>query len=427
MSLRGVQINEGAIGANVAGDNREFGLVCNGVAVVDKAQLNTSIKLRRPSDAEALGITPQYDAANNVRVHRHIAEFYRRAGEGRVLHVMLVGQSVLPVAMVEYAKQLTVASGGTISDMAFAFNPYAGYAETIVDGLNADINATIPALQTFAEWSDANDMPLHTILEGRGITDTVLSLADLRDFKIEGNVLQAQKVTLCIGQDWRYAETQDEIGKKFADVGTLLGVVASHAWNRNPGEVATQNLSDVARGIWLVGGLSNHKKYDEVYDALETLNDKGYVFPIRYQGTAGWYWNDGHCCTPIIIDADGNINQHTIYYSHTMDMSKRMLRQVYLPEVKKPVELEEGILPQDMVDYYNALGDNGFGLLSGRGLISGGRTQIVNLSVEETQEAKANNRPYTELLIDKILGVQFAVTPTGMINEIIGVINLRRN
>lgn len=236
MSLRGVTINEGAIGANVAGDSREFGLICNGVAVVGegKAQLNTLIKLRRPADAVAIGIDANYDSTNNVRVHRHIAEFYRRTGEGRILYVWLVAQTVTPVQMTESAKQMIVASSGEISDLAFAYNPPADYVDTLVDGLNSDIKAAIPALQTFAEWADANDMPLHTVLECRGISDTVSAMADLRNIQIDGNVLQAQKVTLVIGQDWNYAETLDDVGKKFADVGTYLGCIASQAWNRKP-------------------------------------------------------------------------------------------------------------------------------------------------------------------------------------------------
>jgi hypothetical protein len=190
-----------------------------------------------------------------------------------------------------------------------------------------------------------------------------------------------------------------------------LGNIAAQDWNRNPGEVATQNLTNAKLGNWLVGGLSNHKRYDEVFDGIETLNDKGYVFPIRYQGAAGWFWNDGHTCTPIVLDAAGNINQHTIYYSHTIDMSKRALRAAYLPEVKKPVELDEnGKLTTDMVDYYNATGNNVFGNLAGRGLISDG---YANVDVD------------SDLLIEKVLKVQFAVIPTGMVNEIVGTINLK--
>ena len=406
MRLRGITITEGRIGANVAGDGREFGLIGNGAAVVGKAQLAIPYVLRRPSDAVAIGIDAAYDTANSVNIFRHISEFFRRAGEGKKLHLMLVAQTVLPTAMTTLAKTLAVAAEGNISDMAFCFNPAVAYVETPLNGINADVYAAITSLQAFAEWADAQDMPLHTILEGRGISDALSAVADLRNML----ALEAEKVTLVIGQDWDYAEKLWPLGKKFADVGTFLGVIASQAWNRNPGEVETQNLTNATLGAWITGGLSNHKKYAEVYADLETLNDKGYIFPIKYQGLSGYWWNDGHVCAPIVLDNTGSMNQNMIYYSHTIDMVKRALRMAYLPEVKKPVVLDGGLLPSSMVGYYDAVGDGVFDKMAGRELISDG---------------KATTDPASDLLIAKILVIQFAVVPTGCINEIVGIINLK--
>lgn len=410
-SLRGITITEGKLGNNVSGESREFGLIGGGVAVVGKAALATAYKLLRPSDAVALGIDAAYDTANDVRLYRHITEFYRMAGEGKVLRVMLVDKADTPVEMVESAKALVLESGA-ISDMVFAFNPEAAYVETLVDGLNSDVKLAIPALQIFADWCDTHDMPLHTILEGRAISDTLSALASLRALTVEAAVLSAHKVTVVVGQDWTYADGLSALGKKFADVGTFLGCIASQAWNRNPGEVDTQNLTNVSLSSFLTGGLSSHKKYAEVYDDLETMNDKGYVFPIRYTGLSGYWFNDGHTCAPIVMDVAGNMNQHTIYYSHTMDMAKRALRVAYLPEVKKPVELEAGKLPNGMVGYYNALGNDVFRYLADKGLISDGATSTDAAS---------------DLLVAKVLNVQFGVVPTGCVNEIIGTINLKSN
>ena len=408
MSLRGIKISEGKIGANVAGDGREFGLIGNGVAVIGtgKVALATHYTLLRLSDAVALGIDATYDTTNSVNIYRHISEFYRRAGEGKKLHLMLVAQTVLPTAMTTLAKTLAVAAEGNISDMAFCFNPAVAYVEAPLNGINADVYAAITSLQAFAEWADAQDMPLHTILEGRGISDALSAVADLRNML----ALEAEKVTLVIGQDWDYAEKLWPVGKKFADVGTFLGVIASQAWNRNPGEVETQNLTNATLGVWITGGLSNHKKYAEVYADLETLNDKGYIFPIKYQGLSGYWWNDGHVCAPIVLDNTGSMNQNMIYYSHTIDMVKRALRMAYLPEVKKPVVLDGGLLPSSMVGYYDAVGDGVFDKMAGRELISDG---------------KATTDPASDLLIAKILVIQFAVVPTGCINEIVGTINLK--
>jgi hypothetical protein len=411
MSLRGVVIKEGAVGPNVAGDSREFGLVCSGVAAagagsIPAVELDKVYALRSLAGAEAAGLSAGYDAAGSVNVHRHISEFYRRAGGGKKLHVILVAQPVAPADMVTAAKQLAVESGGGISDMAFAYSPPADYADTFVNGLAEATLSAIPALQAFAGWAEGKDMPLHTILEAR-LGDTVAALPDLRALPD----LSADKVTLVCGQDWGYAEALAWAhGRRFADVGTFLGVVASQPWNRNPGEVLTQSLTEAARRIWIDGGLSNHKKYSEVYDLLEGMNAKGYVFPIRYQGIAGYFWNDGHCCCPVVMDASGSMNQHEIYFSHAISEGIRALRIAYLPEVKRPVALKEGKITDDMLAYFNALGDGVFARMDNNGLISGGKTTVDADS---------------DLLFEKVLRVHFSVVPTGMVNEIVGTINLK--
>lgn len=406
MTLRGVRISKGAIGASVLGDGREFGLIANGVAVVDKLTLDTHYAITKLSGAVALGIDADYDETNEVNLYRHIKEFYRIAGEGVKLHLMVIAQTVMIDEMDVLAKTLAVAAEGAINDMVFAFNPADGYTETLVDNNNADVIAAIPVLQTFAEWCDGQDMPLHTILEGRGMGDTLSTATDLRALAEEFD-----KVTLVCGQDYDYADALAwTLGKKFADVGTFLGVIASQAWNRNPGEVETQNLTDESLDAWITPGLSNHKKYNEVYSELEDLDLKGYVFPIKYRGISGCWWNDGHTCCPIVLDKAGNMNQHTIYYSHTIDMAKRALRLVYLTEVKKPIQLDEGALPSGMVNYYNAIGDAVFDDLASKGFISDGETDT---------DAES------DLLVEKVLSVQFGVVPTGCVNEIVGVINLK--
>lgn len=413
MSLKGVDIQKGKVGSNASGDQRRFGLVMQGVAKEGGAQLGTTYPLRRPSDAEAIGITATYDKENNVRVYRHISEFYRMCGEGRRLYVHLVDRAAEADVITEAGKKLVVAADGMISDLGVALNPLG--EETLLNGLPTLVYSLISKLKIFADWAWDYDMPLHTILEGRNISDTLTSLVDLRNFKISASGedvdFEADKVTLVTGQDYTYADTLDAAGKKFADVGNYLGVLASQPWNCNPGEVESQNLTDSVRGGFLVGGLSNHKKYDEVFESLESLDEKGYVFPIKYQGMTGYWWNDGHTCAPIVVDAEGNMNQHTIYYSHTMNECKRTLRAVYLPEVKKPVELtDEGLLPGTMVQYYNSLGDEAFKALARKSLISSGTTET---------------NPDSDLLIEKRLDVGFGVIPTGCVNQIVGTLNLK--
>lgn len=416
MSLRGVSISQGAIGINVAGDNREFGLILNGVNIADKLQYDRSYRLRRIQDAEAIGITPEYDQTHNIHVYRHIAEFYRIAGAGRVLNILIVDQQTAIKDMISSAKLLVVESDGNISDMAFASNLADDYLETTINGLSNVVYEAVPVLQEFANWCGDQDKPLHITLEGRAVSDTLSGLMDLRNFEItiEGEAvkLEANKVSMVIAQDYSHAKNFTGSSQKMADVGTFLGIIARAPWNRNPGEVQTGNIQNVPLNTWLIGGLSNHQRYSDVYESLETLNDKGYIIPVKYQGMTGYWFNDGPVCAPIVIDNQGNINAHTIYYSHTLDQCIRGLRLVYLPEIKKPVPLDNGKLPTDMIAYYNAIGDRFFGQLESAGLISQGQTMVD---------------PDSDLLREKVLRVQFSVIPTGTISEIIGTINLKTN
>ena len=412
MSLRGVSISEGNIGANQAGDAREFGLIGHGIAISGTLALNTAYILRRIEDAESLGINADYDKTNNVNVYRHIAEFYRIVGSGRKLNIMLLANTVVLKDMITDAKNLIISSDGMISDLGFFTNSTA--AITIVDGLPTTVSDAIPVFQSLAEWAGTHDMPLHISVEGYGVSDTLSNLADLRNFTVPGSTppvkVSATKVSLVIAQDWQHAETMTGNAQKYADIGTFLGVVASQAWNRNPGEVATNNIQSASLNTWMIGGLSNHKKYTMIYDSLETLNDKGYIIPVRYQGIAGYWFNDGPTIAPVVIDVQGNMNQHMIYYSHTIDECIRALRRVYLPEIKKPVPLENSLLPIDMLEYYNAIGDGVFERFKSAGLISDGKTTVD---------------PLSDLLGNKTLNVQFTVVPTGTINELIGTINLK--
>ncbi|MDD2345192.1 MAG: DUF2586 family protein [Bacteroidales bacterium] len=417
MGLKRVNIVEGKIGPNTAGDSREFAIITGGVAVVDKLVLNKHYRLTRPSDAEAIGITAEYDNDNDVRIRRHIDEFYRIAGEGKALNILVVAQTdAAPVAMITAAKTLVIEAGGNISDIVFALNPVTGYSETVVDGMSEDVMDALQPLQAFADWANEQDRPLHVIIEGRGLGDTVASLPNLRALVIgatevlPGVLLSAHKLTVVIGQDWGYADTLSVLGKKFADVGTFLGCIAAQAWNRNPGEVETMNLQNAVKLAFLQPGFSNHKTYAEMYDSLETMDAKGYVFLVEDPGQAGVWWNDGHVCAPILVDADGNMNQHTIYYSHTFDMAKRALRIALLPEVKKVKPLEGGKLPAGLISYYNEVGNAAFRALAGKQLISEGIT-ITD--------------PDSDLLVEKILNQQFSVIPTGCVNSIEGVLNLK--
>ena len=269
--------------------------------------------------------------------------------------------------------------------------------------------------QQLYDWAFLTVRPCQIVLEGRDFNAVnAASALDLRNITISGQVLEAFKVSVCIAQDWKFADGLDAVRKKMADLGTMLGCLATKAINENIGEVAGGNIADVTNNKWLVAGLSNHQTIAGWDSQLEALDTKGYIFAISYTGIAGYYWNGDHTCTPMKRDADGYFNEYTISYGRTHDEAVRNLRVCLLPSVKstQPVDPNTGKLPQALVTYFERKADDEvFGVMAAEGKITAGKTTVD---------------PNSDLLIaPRELKVSFVIVPTGQIDEIKGTINLK--
>lgn len=420
-SIKGVNIQRGTIGASVNGNRDSIvGLLATGVAVAaDEANgisgiaLGQTVKLTSLTDAEAYGINEAYDSTNSLSVFRHISEFYRMFPNG-TLYLMLYSGNMEAAFAEEFAKKLIVDANGEIRILGIANTPSTGET-AYLNGFPEDVFGSIQLAQQLYDWAFSAFRPCQVILEGRDFNATNAAAAqDLRNITISNQVLEAFKVSVCIAQDWKYADGLDAIRKKMADLGTMLGSIAKKAVNENIGEVEGGNLVDVTNNKWLVAGLSNHQTVAGWDSQLEALDSKGYVFAISYTGIAGYYWNNDHTCTPIKKDKDGYFNEYTISYGRTHDKAVRDLRTCLLPKVKstQPVDPSTGKLPQALVTYFERLADDDvFNTMAAEGLITAGKTTVD---------------PNSDLLISpRELKVSFVLVPTGQIDEIKGTINLK--
>lgn len=409
-NLDAVNIKKGKVGANKLDNTRRVSALIVGSPVLPLLAFKETVQFYGLYDAAQYGITEAFDKDNNVNVYRHVREFYRNAGEGVELNFMAVAQTETITTIAQDAtgdmwKRLLVDADFKVRQLAIAVNLAAIGVQ--VDGLPPDLFGAIPLAQGAANWAYDNFMPTHIFLEGYGLSGLGSVVPDLRDIE---NV-EATKVTVCIGQDWQYAETKTGVAQKFADVGTVLGVCAAAAINQNIGDNEAFNLTDATKSAWLVPGLSSHQKNKEVFEQLQSFEDKGYVFGISYPGLAGVRINNDHVCAPIIIDAEGNMNEHTIAYGRVMDDCARQLRTAYLPKVKKtyPVDVA-GFLPTGVRVGLETIGDDIF-------------TNMVN--AVEISSGKTTIDPLSDLLVAKELKVAFNVQPTGVLGFLNGTINLK--
>lgn len=403
-NLKGVIIEKGRLGANTrsTGDNVS-GLIIS-APKPSGLEYDTPTTLYNVKDATKLGISD----TESVNVLRHITEFYRMAGEGTPLHLMLVAQEeTLPAICEQKAKKLLVYAKGEIRQLAIAVNSSTSEDYTMLNGLPQEVYNAIAKAQGLAEWAYTNFMPCQVFLEGYGYGGNASSSANLRNL----DNLNATKVSVVIGQDYLHAKTKTGKAQKYADVGTVLGVCSKALVNQNIGNNELFNLTDATKEAWIEPGLSSHKANIDSFEDLQTLEDKGYIFGVTYAGMAGVRINNDHVCSEIIVDSDNVMNEHTIAYGRVMDKAARGLRTAYLPKVKTDWELDEkGKMRPATVAALEDIGDNVFSQMLSRGEISFGETTIDKDS---------------DLVVEKELKVSYKVVPKGSIGEIKGTINLK--
>ncbi len=414
MSLKGANIQRGKVGTNtIAGSTATSGLLVTGVEVPGKLEYGKTYTLFNLKDVEKKGITADYDAVNKVRLYRHIKEFYRRTGKGIKLFVMVAPREKTMTDLVnfegQYAPKLIAKSKGEIHQLAIGINPASGYTPVMLDGMNSEVTAAIAKAQAYSNWCFSTHRPLNILLEGRdygGDSSVTLNLRDIPNVK-------ACDVSIVNGQDYKYADTLDAIGQKFADIGTALGDIARKRVNECIAEVEDGNLTDAGLDAWLEAGLSSHQRIEDVESDLPTLDKKGFIFPVSYTGTPGYRWNDDHVCVAEVEDAEGNLNESSIAYGRTLKLASRLLRTALMPKVKsvQPVDPKTGKLPTGIIKYFEGLGDGALSQMSGE--LSGFKTTVD---------------PDSNLLTgDKSLNISFTIIPYGKVGVINGTINLKRS
>ncbi|CAA0144740.1 conserved hypothetical protein [Tenacibaculum maritimum] len=408
--LNGVNIAKGKLGANLLGASDTISGIVIGSVAAPSLALNTPRVVYNLKDVEKLGITPQFDIDNKVHVFRHLSEFYRNAGEGIELYLMLVAQTTTISTICDVdARPLLLFAKGKIRQLAIAINVTEATSPVMLDGLPTDVQNGIPKAQGLANWAFDNKMPCQVFLEGYAYGGDASTVSNLREIV---NV-KATKVSVFIGQDYGYAKNQSiKNRKKYADVGTLLGICSKAKVNQNVGNNEEFDITDATKGSWLEPGLSSHQKNTDVYHDLQTLEDKAFLFGVEYTGLAGVRINNDHTCVEIIQDSDNSTNEHSIAYGRTKDKAIRGLRNVYLPKVKTdwPIDPKTGKLPPGVVVALEDLGDEVFENMVKRGELSYGKTIVDKDS---------------DLLIDKVLKVSFEIVPKGSIGEVSGTINLK--
>ncbi|GHV13627.1 hypothetical protein FACS1894169_01030 [Bacteroidia bacterium] len=408
-----VNLKKGKVGASILGGYEKTSALVGVFGTIEgtAGELETGKPVQFFNSVEAEG----YGVASNKLLQHHISEYFRMAavngGTGATLYVLNLDDqdSFADLINDEAVKQMVADADGQIFNIGFDFIPKS---TTYVDGLNEETLPAMKAAQAFADWCLETKRPLHCVVSGAAYKGAAASALNLRAITQSAASVELPQVSLVIGQDYDFAETLTGSAQKYAAVGTLLGCFAAQPVSYNIGEVETMSLTSPARSLWLNAGLSSHVRVKEVEAELDSLNTKGYIFGEYYSGQV--VFNDDHVCTPVIVDAEGNMNEHTAALSRTNAKVFREIYKAYLPKIKStvPVDARTGLLGVGMLKYFEGIGNDIFGLMQNNSEISGGETEVD---------------PESNLLFgDKALNVFYNWVPMGSIGQINGTVNIKR-
>lgn len=155
----------------------------------------------------------------------------------------------------------------------------------------------LTTIQAVCTTLDGLHMPL-SVLYGADIS-AVTDLTTLADL----NALSANKASAVISQDagGQGAFLYTTVGKSITNLGALLGAVSFAAVSD---DVAWPSKFNISNGVECdTIGFANGSLLSAISQGtLNTLDDRRYIFLIKYVGLAGSYFNDSHCAISVASD-----------------------------------------------------------------------------------------------------------------------------
>ncbi|MDP2723203.1 MAG: DUF2586 family protein [Bacteroidales bacterium] len=401
MSRPDVKLNltNGNLGREVASKDGVALLIVSAVSVVDKFALGDVIgPIYKPEDADAYGINAAYDLANTLLAYQHIVDFYAEAGNGAPLYLMPVAQTVTMEEICDktktYAATAIESLNGEVRLVIVTRVPDAGYAATVLNGLDDDVIAAAIKAQALAVASFAAFRPVSFLIEGRDYQGVPGSALDLRSLADGPN---ANRVGIVISAD-PDVSAADADHAAYANVALVGGRLASIGVQRDPGRVRDGALNVTKMG------LSDASNVDDVSETdLVALHDKGYIFGWKHTGLAGYYINMGHAACPIADD------YAYLSRGRTIDKAARLIRQVYIQDLLDEIEVDsDGKLSTGVIKNFQSRGESTI------------RTNM--LAKKEASGVGVYVDPAQNVLSTDKLIVELKITPMGIAKEI--VVNL---
>lgn len=304
------------------------------------------------TEFEAAGFSATFDDTNNILFWEHVKDFYTKASQGTILHVLPVLETatmaqILTVGNVNYNKinNYITSQQGAIKLVAIALNP-TGAAATAFAGEAIDIAASIPLAQALAAVHLAENRNFAVVLEYRNFVATSGAASDLTA------ITQANRVCVMASRDQARVNAivmAVPLASKYAAVGFLAGYIASLPIQRSIGRIKNGDIGWTNASFSdgrLIADTANPPTANPLSKGeLDTFHAKGYIFPYRYTGKAGFFFGIAMTCT------DATDDFQRIENIRVIDKAAAITYSVLLEEVEdeEDVDLTTGRLPASFV------------------------------------------------------------------------------
>lgn len=373
----------GGLGKRLPGEDHISGLVVYGQPNLDKVLLIEAEQL------DTLGVT----TVTHPVLHYHVSEYFR-VNPGAKLYVV---SSLLNNAQFTEVKQLQQFAEGKIRQV--------GIVDLITDF--ADLSTIAVTIQARLNELAMSNMPLSAVLSIHSITPAnLLALPNLHN-------LNCERLSVCIGQDGagfgNYVS--GVVGKKVGIVGACLGAISRAKVNESIAWVEKQNLVTEAYPKALTGNVIVARELDVTAfidgtllgdftpAQIQSINDKGYIFPIKHIGYAGTFFNDSFSATALDNDFS------TIENNRAIDKAQRGVYVKLLPKISGPIYInpDTGEISEDTIASLEAIGSIPLEQMERDGELSGFKIFI---------------NPNQDVLSTSKLTVTLKIVPVGVLREI---------
>ncbi|BDD07442.1 DUF2586 family protein [Aureibacter tunicatorum] len=310
-------------------------------------------------------------------VHYHVKEFFRMNPTGRLYFG--IRESLDSAVIVNFQKS----TGGKLRQLGI-------YDASLSVSNSQALN--VASLQAAAnELENVEFSPL-SILVGAKVT-----LAEGIQLNTLMDNTGGKNISVLIG------ESTSELVQKITEevsfvgcVGTALGAVSKSSVHENIGWVQKFNLGSEFANPALTDG---RKVSGISKGALDSLNDKRYIFVIKHVGDAGSYFNDSHVADRITSDFA------YIESNRTIDKAVRNVRASLLPQLNAPLTVDPstGGLAADTIKFFENLAGSPLQRMTNSNELSG-----YQVGINPDQDVLATSR----------LEIVLKLVPIGVAREI---------